>query len=133
MNFINVCEIFEYMSLILESLTGATTNGTVGMVRGYQVHANGRDFAGNLSAPALQKATMSNQTLDKDSGMLAIVRAMQKPGSGLEVRERVWLNVPIPKAFLGSDMVDWLLEKVGGFQVKKILLYFNNLDKYMCI
>ena len=99
------------------------------MMRGHQVDGSGGVFAGNSAAAALQQAVMSNQTLDKDSGMLAIVRAMQKPDSGLEVRERVWLKIKIPNAFLGSDMVDWLLEKVEGFQVKvHFVMYFNILN-----
>ena len=86
-------------------------------MRGHQVDSGGV-FAGNHAAvTGMPQAIMTNQTLDKDSGMLAIVRAMQKPDSGLEVRERVWLKIKIPNAFLGSDMVDWLLEKVEGFQV----------------
>ena len=94
----------------------------MGMMRGHQVDGNGGMFAGpSTTAVGLAHAIASNQILDKDSGMLAIVRAMQKPDSGLEVRDRVWLKITIPNAFLGSDMVDWLLEKVEGFQVE--LLY----------
>jgi len=90
----------------------------MGMVRSHQVDGNGGMFAATSSAAAgLQHLTATNQILDKDSGMLAIVRTMQKPDSGLEVRDRVWLKIKIPNAFLGSDMVDWLLEKVEGFQV----------------
>ena len=94
----------------------------MGMMRGHQVDGNGVMFAGSsTTAVGLPHAIASNQILDKDSGMLAIVRAMQKPDSGLEVKDRVWLKITIPNAFLGSDMVDWLLEKVEGFQVE--LLY----------
>ena len=68
---------------------------------------------------SMQAAAMAaNQPLDKDSGMLAIIRAMKKVDSGLEVRDRMWLKIKIPNAFLGSDMVDWLFEKVEGFQVR---------------
>ena len=90
----------------------------MGMLRGHQVDGNGGMFAATTSAASgLQHLPATNQILDKDSGMLAIVRAMQKPDSGLEVRDRVWLKIKIPNAFLGSDLVDWLLEKVEGFQV----------------
>lgn len=103
---------------IKEYLPGATS-AAIGMIRtGHQVDGNGGMFgAPSTSAAGLQHATEANQILDKDSGMLAIVRAMQKPDSGLEVRERTWLKIKIPNAFLGSDMVDWLLDKVEGFQV----------------
>ena len=91
----------------------------MGMIRtGHQVDGNGGMFgAASTTAAGLQHASEVNQILDKDSPMVAIVRAMQKADSGLEVRDRTWLKIKIPNAFLGSDMVDWLLDKVEGFQV----------------
>ena len=105
----------------------------MGMIRtGHQVDGNGGMFGTqSTSAAGLQHATEANQILDKDSGMLAIVRAMQKPDSGLEVRERTWLKIKIPNAFLGSDMVDWLLDKVEGFQVMYITSIWKRIaQKY---
>ena len=32
--------------------------------------------------------------------------------SGLEVRDRLWLKITIKNAFIGSDVVDWLYDKV---------------------
>ena len=55
--------------------------------------------------------------LTKDSGILAITKKMRHPDSGLEVKDRIWLKLKIPNAFLGSDLVEWLHEKVEGFQV----------------
>ena len=57
--------------------------------------------------------------LSKNSGMLAVTRAMRAPDSGLEVRDRMWLKIKIPNAFLGSDVVDWLYEKVEGFEDRR--------------
>ena len=34
--------------------------------------------------------------------MDTIVRAMAEPDSGLDIRDRIWLKIPIPKSFLGS-------------------------------
>jgi len=101
-------------------LPGATSGG-IGMIRtGHQVDGNNGMFgAQSTSAAGLQQAIEANQILDKDSPMVAIVRAMQKPDSGLEVRDRTWLKIKIPNAFLGSDMVDWLLDKVEGFQNRR--------------
>ena len=42
---------------------------------------------------------------------------MRHPNSGLEVKDRTWLKLKISNAFLGSDLVEWLHEKVEGFQV----------------
>ncbi|KAF0031024.1 hypothetical protein F2P81_017755 [Scophthalmus maximus] len=49
----------------------------------------------------------------------AIVRAMANPESGLEVRDRMWLKITIPNAFIGSDVVDWLHRSVDGFSDRR--------------
>ncbi|CAF0925533.1 unnamed protein product [Adineta steineri] len=54
-----------------------------------------------------------NLTINSD--MDTIVRAMAEPDSGLDIRDRIWLKMPIPKSFLGSDLVNWLYENVDGF------------------
>jgi hypothetical protein len=39
--------------------------------------------------------------LTVNSDMDTIVRAMAEPDSGLDIRDRIWLKIPIPKSFLG--------------------------------
>ncbi|KAL1123355.1 hypothetical protein AAG570_002440 [Ranatra chinensis] len=51
--------------------------------------------------------------------MLTIVRAMARPDSGLEIRDRMWLKITIPNAFIGADVVDWLEMHVEGFADKR--------------
>lgn len=53
--------------------------------------------------------------LTVQSDMAAVVRAMARPDSGLEIRDRMWLKITIPNAFIGADVVDWLLAHVEGF------------------
>lgn len=36
------------------------------------------------------------------SDMTAVVKAMANPESGLEVRDRMWLKITIPNAFIGK-------------------------------
>ncbi|KAL0852717.1 hypothetical protein ABMA27_012549 [Loxostege sticticalis] len=43
-----------------------------------------------------------------------VVRAMLNPDSGLEIRDRMWLKITIPNAFIGADVVDWILQHVAG-------------------
>lgn len=43
-----------------------------------------------------------------------IVKAMTKPDSGLDIRDRMWLKITVPNAFIGSDAVNWVLENVDG-------------------
>uniref|UniRef100_A0A0N5BV23 Dishevelled n=1 Tax=Strongyloides papillosus TaxID=174720 RepID=A0A0N5BV23_STREA len=48
-----------------------------------------------------------------------IIRAMAMPNSGLDIKDRTWLKIPIPMCFLGSDLVDWLVEHVDGIRDRK--------------
>lgn len=67
-----------------------------------------------------------------EDGPLAITKRMAEYDSGLDVRDRMWLKIAIPNAFLGmshkswhskfihdsltgSDVVDWLFNHVQGF------------------
>jgi segment polarity protein dishevelled len=43
--------------------------------------------------------------LTKNTDMAAVVRAMAQPDSGLEVRDRMWLKITIPQAFIGMFMI----------------------------
>lgn len=36
--------------------------------------------------------------------MASVAKAMASPESGLEVRDRMWLKITIPNAFLGKKM-----------------------------
>uniref|UniRef100_A0A8C5M9M5 Dishevelled segment polarity protein 3 n=1 Tax=Leptobrachium leishanense TaxID=445787 RepID=A0A8C5M9M5_9ANUR len=64
------------------------------------------------------------------SDMVTIVKAMSSPESGLEVRDRMWLKITIPSAFIGSDVVDWLYHHVEGFTDRReARKYASNLLK----
>ena len=39
--------------------------------------------------------------LTVNTDMPTIVRAMARPDSGLEIRDRMWLKITIPNAFIG--------------------------------
>ena len=51
--------------------------------------------------------------------MLTIAKSMANPDSGLDVRDRMWLKITIPNAFIGSEVVDWLYRSVHGFQDRR--------------
>nr|XP_008174801.1 LOW QUALITY PROTEIN: segment polarity protein dishevelled homolog DVL-2 [Chrysemys picta bellii] len=57
--------------------------------------------------------------LSVHTDMASVTKAMASPESGLEVRDRMWLKITIPNAFLGSDVVDWLYHHVEGFQDRR--------------
>lgn len=44
-----------------------------------------------------------------------IIHHMKLPEIGLDIRDREWLKIHIPKAFLGSNLVNWLERNVYGF------------------
>ena len=59
---------------------------------------------------------------------------MAMPGSGLDIKNRTWLKIPIPMSFLGkylfpvhiiiffysgSDLVEWLLDRIEGLRERK--------------
>jgi hypothetical protein len=54
--------------------------------------------------------------LSKDSADIKdIVMHMKMPTFGIEVKDRKWLKIHIPQAFLGSDLIRWLERNVHGF------------------
>ncbi|XP_054650986.1 segment polarity protein dishevelled homolog DVL-3 [Dunckerocampus dactyliophorus] len=56
-----------------------------------------------------------DEQLNVHSDMAAVVMAMINPESGVEVRDRMWLKIIIPNAFIGSDAVHWLHQNLQGF------------------
>lgn len=44
-----------------------------------------------------------NLTVNTD--MATVVKAMASPDSGLEVRDRMWLKITIPNAFIGETVL----------------------------
>jgi len=53
--------------------------------------------------------------LSINTDMHTVVKVMSSTDSGLVVRDRMWLKVTIPHAFMGSDLVDWLFAHVDGY------------------
>ncbi|XP_056590447.1 segment polarity protein dishevelled homolog DVL-1b [Triplophysa dalaica] len=51
--------------------------------------------------------------------MATIVKVMQLPDSGLEIRDRMWLKITISNAVIGGDIVDWLYSRVEGFKDRR--------------
>lgn len=57
--------------------------------------------------------------LSINSDLEAIALAMASPSSGLDIRDRTWLKLNIPNAFLGSDGVNWLQHYVQGCEERR--------------
>lgn len=59
------------------------------------------------------------QQLDIHTDPKMVVYSMAIPNSGLEIRDHTWLKIPIPMSFLGSSLVDWILNRVDGIKDRK--------------
>lgn len=65
------------------------------------------------SLPDSERFEDLNLTVNTD--MATIVRAMAQPDSGLEIRDRMWLKITIPNAFIGeSSLVPSLLHRLSN-------------------
>ncbi|XP_031329952.1 segment polarity protein dishevelled homolog DVL-3 isoform X2 [Photinus pyralis] len=84
------------------------------------IPANERESA----SPFVHRLTVTfvadmEEHLSVNSAMAMVVQAMQRPDSGLEIRDRMWLKITIPNAFIGTDLIDWLMSHVEGFQDRR--------------
>ncbi|XP_061703602.1 segment polarity protein dishevelled homolog DVL-1-like isoform X1 [Syngnathoides biaculeatus] len=57
--------------------------------------------------------------LTSKTDMATVVKIMQLPDSGLEIRDRMWLKITIANAVIGADVVDWLYSRVEGFKDRR--------------
>ncbi|XP_071841124.1 segment polarity protein dishevelled homolog DVL-3-like isoform X5 [Apostichopus japonicus] len=78
------------------------------------------------SLPESERGLEEYTKLTINTDMATIARAMAVPDSGLDIRDRMWLKITIPNAFLGSDVVEWLFQHVEGFQDRR------DARKYAC-
>lgn len=77
-------------------------------------------FASSLpEADQMHYPHFNRHQLTIHSEMSTIVRMMRFPNSGLEIKDRQWLKITIPLAFIGSELVDWLHSKVEGLQDRR--------------
>lgn len=63
-----------------------------------------------INEPVVEAREQLNVNMD----MKDVVKAMVRPDSGLEIRDRNWLKITIPNAFIGADVVSWIQENVHG-------------------
>ncbi|KAM4015000.1 segment polarity protein dishevelled homolog DVL-1 isoform 4-T4 [Anomaloglossus baeobatrachus] len=66
-----------------------------------------------------QLPELEESSLSVKSDMATIVKVMQLPDSGLEIRDRMWLKITISNAVIGADVVDWLYTHVEGFKERR--------------
>uniref|UniRef100_A0A914VNA8 Dishevelled n=2 Tax=Plectus sambesii TaxID=2011161 RepID=A0A914VNA8_9BILA len=100
------------MPSILEGSEGAPTP-----VPGYRPPSSGTVTSNSGSHDGQHHGHFDQ--LDTSMDPIVIIKALAMPNSGLDIRNRTWLKIPIPMSFLGSDLVDWLLKMVHGLYDRK--------------
>uniref|UniRef100_A0A8C5WF83 Dishevelled segment polarity protein 1 n=1 Tax=Leptobrachium leishanense TaxID=445787 RepID=A0A8C5WF83_9ANUR len=68
---------------------------------------------------AYPRYELEDSPLSVKSDMATIVKVMQLPDSGLEIRDRMWLKITISNAVIGADVVDWLYTHIEGFKERR--------------
>uniref|UniRef100_A0A0F7ZAG1 Segment polarity protein dishevelled homolog DVL-1 isoform X1 n=1 Tax=Crotalus adamanteus TaxID=8729 RepID=A0A0F7ZAG1_CROAD len=68
---------------------------------------------------AYPRYELDETPLTVKSDMATIVKVMQLPDSGLEIRDRMWLKITISNAVIGADVVDWLYAHVEDFKDRR--------------
>uniref|UniRef100_A0A8C4A233 Dishevelled n=1 Tax=Denticeps clupeoides TaxID=299321 RepID=A0A8C4A233_9TELE len=105
----------------------AWVSHSVALTGGYPPYP-GSTITSSSSVTETERFDEFNLSLHSD--MASVAKAMASPESGLEVRDRMWLKITIPNAFLGSDVVEWLYHHIEGFQDRReARKYASNLLK----
>ncbi|XP_031640347.1 segment polarity protein dishevelled isoform X3 [Contarinia nasturtii] len=100
------------------------------------MHATGIGSLAGTMTNQLQNPSLIIQERLNRNNLEEIVKAMTKPDSGLEIRDRMWLKLVIPNAFIGADAVNWVLANVEGVndrrEARRIVssMLRNNLIKH---
>ncbi|KAK6042643.1 DIX domain protein, partial [Cooperia oncophora] len=76
-----------------------------------------RENEQNMQHKATQRLSI---TMDP----VIILRALARPDSGLQVKNRKWLKILVPMSFIGRDLVDWLLEHVEDLSDRKAARHY---------
>ncbi|XP_076805075.1 segment polarity protein dishevelled homolog DVL-1-like isoform X1 [Clavelina lepadiformis] len=78
-----------------------------------------QETSSDTLASSLPESERYDMPLSVHSDMAAVVKILKMPDSGLDVKTRMWLKITIPNAFIGSDLVDWLTQKVEGLSERR--------------
>lgn len=90
----------------------------VGSIPG-NMHGIGIGSISSTISNQLQNPTLMIQERLNRNNLEEIVKAMTKPDSGLDIRDRMWLKIVIPNAFIGSDAVNWVNTNVDGISDRR--------------
>jgi hypothetical protein len=64
--------------------------------------------------------------LSINTDMATVVKAMAQPDSGLEIRDRMWLKITIPNAFIGKSLdLLKLYMYIGNKYFKEVVILYT--------
>lgn len=77
-------------------------------------NAHDTDFIRPASA-GMHRSTTGLRLNRNTTDIKEIILHMNMPEVGIDIKDREWLKIHIPKAFLGSELITWLERNVYGF------------------
>ncbi|KAL3995060.1 DIX domain family protein [Acanthocheilonema viteae] len=88
-----------------------------------QLNSHDLNISLNIEDIARRRENEENEqqldNLNVDMDPVIILKYMALPNSGLQIKNRKWLKIPVPMSFIGCDLVDWLMEHVHGITDRK--------------
>lgn len=89
--------------------------------QGYPITSIEQEFKNNLILEKMERESYHNSisNLTITTSMRTIIKLINNEKSGLKIKDRNWLRVVVPKAFLGADLVDWLHFNVEGLEDRR--------------
>uniref|UniRef100_A0A915Q0L0 DIX domain-containing protein n=1 Tax=Setaria digitata TaxID=48799 RepID=A0A915Q0L0_9BILA len=92
-------------------------------VKSKPLHSANMNSSLNVEDIARRRENEENEqqldNLNVDMDPVIILKYMALPSSGLQIKNRKWLKIPVPMSFIGRDLVDWLMEHVHGITDRK--------------
>uniref|UniRef100_A0A3B4ZXU9 Dishevelled segment polarity protein 2 n=1 Tax=Stegastes partitus TaxID=144197 RepID=A0A3B4ZXU9_9TELE len=123
--------LLQVNDINFENMILSLHNHSVAMTGAYPPYPGSSSLSTITSSSSVTETERFDDfNLSLHSDMASVAKAMASPESGLEVRDRMWLKITIPNAFLGSDVVEWLFHHIEGFQDRReARKYASNLLK----
>lgn len=71
-----------------------------------------------------------------NTDMATVVRAMARPDSGLEIRDRMWLKITIPNAFIGNHVYNYsavISQSKASNKLLKLCQWFSDNEQLLLL
>ncbi|VDN07018.1 unnamed protein product [Thelazia callipaeda] len=107
----------------LERAYAERRNGCVSVANPKQLNEPDFNISFNAEDIARRQENEENEqlldNLNVDMDPVIVLKYMALPNSGLQIKNRKWLKIPVPMSFIGRDLIEWLMEHVDGITDRK--------------